>query len=72
MDIRDKIINQVLGVHVIEELRAACYFADEIRNFLQEKSLGKRLYMRCGSFAEGMTNHGDIDDMHILDGFLVV
>ena len=28
--------------------------------------------MRCGSFAEGMTNHGDIDDMHILDGFLVV
>ena len=47
MDIRDEIINHVLGVHVIEELRAACYFADEIYNFLQEKLFGKRLYMRC-------------------------
>ena len=28
--------------------------------------------MRCGSFAEGMVNHNDTDDMFILDDFLVV
>ena len=72
MDIRNKIIDHVLNAVVIEELRDACYFADKLHNVLQEQFLGKYCFMRCGSYAKGMMNHGDIDNMYIIDDFLVV
>lgn len=72
MDIRNKIIDHVLSAVVIEELRGACYLADKLHNALQEQFMGKYCFMRCGSYADGMMNHGDIDDMYIIDDSLIV
>ena len=72
MDIKNKIINHLLSVFVTNELRETCYYTDDLRNFVQEEFWGKLCTMRSGSFAEGMVNHNDTDDMFILDDFLVV
>ena len=72
MDIRNKIINQILSIAVVEELRDACYFTDDLRTFFQKELLGKCPYMCCGSFAEGMMNFNNTDGMNIFEDFLVV
>ena len=72
MDIRNKIINQVLSFAVVEEVLEACYFTDDLRDFFQKELLGRCPYMCCGSFAEGMTNFNDTDGMSVLEDFLVV
>ena len=70
MNIKNKIIDHLLSVVMVEELREACFFIDDLSNFFQKEFLGKCRDIRCRSFAEGILNNGDINYMHILEEFL--
>ena len=50
MNIKNKIIDHLLSVVMVEELREACYFSDDLSNFFQKEFLGKCRDIRCRSF----------------------
>ena len=72
--IKNEIVNYMLEFVVIEKIREVCYLFDNLVTIFQHEYYcgGYIDTIYSGSFAEGITNHGDYDIMYVDRMFLVV